>query len=318
MDLDDLRGVQAGERSTDSLQSLSDSFYRDVVDYIEGLREERSRAAERADDPFGSEEVRRLTDEIETAQEVAEAIYDRRIGKVVKRASLAAAGMPADEEGLTDEEARLFSDLVEQIESHRGSVLSAFAGEGSIETATSGEATREATRTAGEPDRSAGEPTAPVRESSPDEDRVDPEPAPEPTGGEFDASAAMGGDAAPGDRRGEEVPPTDGTAPEEPPTGDAPPSEDGQDEWEFGTETDNGREGSGTPGRDERKSSVEDAPESSDATEIGRTTVRITRDVGEIMGVDEHVYELATEDVVTLPQANAEPLLERDAASRID
>jgi DNA replication factor GINS len=49
-----------------------------------------------------------------------------------------------------------------------------------------------------------------------------------------------------------------------------------------------------------------------------RTTVRITRDVGAIFGVDEREYDLSSEDVVTLPTANAEPLLQRDAAERID
>jgi len=48
-----------------------------------------------------------------------------------------------------------------------------------------------------------------------------------------------------------------------------------------------------------------------------RTTLRITRDVGEIFGVDEREYDLASEDVVTLPTPNAEPLLDRDAAERL-
>jgi DNA replication factor GINS len=40
--------------------------------------------------------------------------------------------------------------------------------------------------------------------------------------------------------------------------------------------------------------------------------------VGEILGVDERAYDLASEDVVTLPAANAEPLVERDAAEPLD
>jgi len=36
------------------------------------------------------------------------------------------------------------------------------------------------------------------------------------------------------------------------------------------------------------------------------------------MGIDEHVYTLAEEDVVALPRANAEPLIDQDAASRIE
>jgi DNA replication factor GINS len=51
---------------------------------------------------------------------------------------------------------------------------------------------------------------------------------------------------------------------------------------------------------------------------VDRTTVRITRDVGEIFGVDERSYELTSEDVVTLPEANADPLVEKDAAEKLD
>jgi DNA replication factor GINS len=46
--------------------------------------------------------------------------------------------------------------------------------------------------------------------------------------------------------------------------------------------------------------------------------VRITSDVGEIFGVDQRAYDLTAEDVVTLPEANAGPLVERDAAERLD
>ena len=67
----------------------------------------------------------------------------------------------------------------------------------------------------------------------------------------------------------------------------------------------------------------EDASSSRDAErpgdgDGGRTTVRITRDVGAIFGVDEREYDLADEDVVSLPDANADPLIERGAAERLD
>ncbi|MFT4963229.1 MAG: DNA replication factor GINS, partial [Halobacteriales archaeon] len=49
-----------------------------------------------------------------------------------------------------------------------------------------------------------------------------------------------------------------------------------------------------------------------------RIMVRITADVGEILGVDDRAYDLEKEDVVTLPRQNAEPLLEREAAERLE
>ena len=130
MNLDRLRAVQAEEREADSLRPLPDAFYREVADYLDELRQQRAELAAASDDPFGAEDVRRLTDEIENAEEVIEAIYERRVGKLVKRASIAAAGMPGDDEGLTSEEAELFRDLVAQIEDHREAVLASFASGG--------------------------------------------------------------------------------------------------------------------------------------------------------------------------------------------
>lgn len=229
MNLDDLRAVQVDERGSASLQPLRDSFYRDVAGYIEELRAERERAAAAADDPFDSEKVRQLSDEIETIEEVIEAIYDRRMGKVVKQASLAASGMQTDETGLTDEEAELFDGLVSLIETNRRDVLATIDGD----------------------------------------DRLEPD-----------------GTAAATDEPSEE--PTD---PSE--TADADEASVEADEAEH------------------------EEAEHEEAEHEDRLTVRITQDVGEIFGVDERVYELAKEDVVSLPTANAEPLLERDAAKRL-
>jgi DNA replication factor GINS len=58
--------------------------------------------------------------------------------------------------------------------------------------------------------------------------------------------------------------------------------------------------------------STDDGPESD------RATVRITQDVGQILGIDEREYDLAEEDVVQLPEQNVEPLVQRDAAERLD
>jgi len=51
---------------------------------------------------------------------------------------------------------------------------------------------------------------------------------------------------------------------------------------------------------------------------VDRTTVRITDSVGSIFGVDEREYTLKQEDVVTLPAANAEALLSKDAAVKVE
>ncbi|MFB6220135.1 MAG: hypothetical protein ABEH90_01735, partial [Halolamina sp.] len=130
MDLDELRTVQTKERQKDSLQHLRDSFYEDVAAYIEDLKERRQEAADAAADPFSDPEVSQLTDEIETAEDVVEAVYERRVGKVVKLASFAAADMPVEEEGLTVQERDLFEDLVGRINENKDRVLDILAGKG--------------------------------------------------------------------------------------------------------------------------------------------------------------------------------------------
>ena len=281
MNLDELRSVQSKERSKDSLQHLRESFYADVGEYIGALREERERAAERATDPFDSEEVNRLTDEIKTAEEVVEAIYERRVGKVVKRASLAAADMPADEEGLTTEEQELFADLVERIESNKSTVLDVLAGEtdGSRDDGQADETDATDARLPG--DASSGADGGATASDGKTDDSEPARPSAEAEAVASDSGAVPGTDASDGDQ-----------------------GSDGNDGSAVSAES---ADGGGAVDVDDPLAGLSD-----------RTTVRITSDVGEILGVDERSYDLAEEDVVTLPAANAEPLLERDAAERLE
>jgi DNA replication factor GINS len=313
VNLDELRTVQMKERKKDSLQHLRDSFYGDVATYIEDLKAQRSRAAEQADDPFSSPEVGRLTDEIETAEEVAEAVYERRVGKVVKLASFAAADMPVDEEGMTTEERRLFDDLVGRIEQNKTSVLDTLAGKHETAIADDPQTSPDATDDPATAGDTKGRATT---------DGESPE-----SGASGMLADAMGGDQS--DGIDEATPPADPTGetsdgrpvpPEEPPA-DGAASDGGSVTADVGStpaadgaaapadEVGTGQSDGDTPAGDTG------APMEDDTD---RTTVRITRDVGAIFGVDEREYDLSTEDVVTLPAANADPLLERDAAERID
>jgi len=288
MNVEELRSVQRTERQKDSLQHLRDSFYRDVSDYIAERKAERKRMAAEADDPFSSPEVSRLTDEIETAEEVVESIYERRVGKIVKRATFAAAGMATEDEGLTSEERDLFDDLVARIERNRETVLDTLA-EGDTAPETDTDETERADPTPPSTD------PAPASDGTPELDSdSEPEPASESESGSKSTpgpapdpddllAEAMGGDTSP--------------------TDDVP-----NDSGEPAADTPNTAVPSG-------ESPTTDGGESPDTD---RTTLRITRDVGEIFGVDEREYDLASEDVVTLPTPNAEPLLNRDAAERLD
>ena len=285
MNLEDLREHRRRERQQDSLQSLSESFYGDVADYLRELKTARQEAAEQAADPYGDPEVRRLTDELQTAESVVESLYERRVGKVVKHASFAAADMPHEREGLTEEERALFDDLVARIKQNRGRVLNTLAGEGESES----EATDEAEPT--------NEPTqAPTERESESRDEQAPPDRDDPAGMLADA---MGGDgegrlsetAAPepstersDDGHAGETPPTPPEVPDEAASRGVPPD---------------AADGAGAPDPDER------------------TTVRITADVGEIYGVDDRSYNLEAEDVVDLPADNAAPLIEKEAAKRL-
>jgi DNA replication factor GINS len=309
MNLDELRSVQRTERQKDSLQHLRDSFYADVAGYIEQLKDERQRAADQADDPFSAPDVQRLTDEIETAEDIVESVYERRVGKVVKLASFAAADMPAETEGLTDEELVLFEDLVGRIQTNRRTVLDTLAGKRVEDDAAAPDAADATAPDVVERDDTTADVGVDTTQSDP-ESHVDPAPEPGPVtepdpatdANEGDAGGfladAMGGGSD--DEAGEDAtstpPERTGQTDETPPP---PPDEPAADE-------------------------APDAPAESDqridreADEPERTTVRILDDVGEILGVDERSYSLDRETVVTLPAPNAEPLIERDAAERID
>ncbi|MDY7082687.1 MAG: hypothetical protein SXQ77_09845, partial [Halobacteria archaeon] len=113
-----LREVQSKERQGDSLQELKDDFYTETAEYIRRMREKR----DNLDDPF-SDEAQRINDAVSTAQEIGEAIYERRVGKVVKLASLSANGVNVDEGGMTREEREMYEDIVGVIERNHQHVV---------------------------------------------------------------------------------------------------------------------------------------------------------------------------------------------------
>ncbi|RLM67885.1 hypothetical protein DVK05_08625 [Halorubrum sp. Atlit-8R] len=375
MNLDELRSAQAKERRKDSLQHLRDSFYDDVGAYVADLRAARDRRAEQVENPFADDDVRRLSDEVETAEEVAEALYERRVGKVVKLASFAAADMSVDEEGMTTEERRLFDDLVERITANKSEVLDVLAGESPVRegspirdessTADGASAARDA---GGSRDSTPADatPNGPATEAETPPAGTEPDPA--SAGDTAPESDSAGADALAGAMGGREAEST-ADAPPEPtegdadpaarePTGDAGTAGDGEptpvppepappgavgvdddpdgtsagdadEESTAGATTDGGAVPEGTaagspPAEAEPSADPEPAAGSEPATDTEpaggteRATVRITRDVGAIFGVDEREYELASEDVVSLPVENADPLVQRDAAERID
>ncbi|MFB6125973.1 MAG: hypothetical protein ABEJ79_01545 [Halolamina sp.] len=347
MDLEELRTVRATERQKDSLQHLRDDFYEEVADYLADLRETRDAAAEAADRPYQNGRVRRLSDEIQTAEDVAEALYERRVGKVVKTASFAAADMPVEDEGLTDHERALFDDLVERIERNKTTVLDGLAGDASLDLGDG---------TAPESEQSPPRPSesTPVTRAADAEPTADDSDAGDATDAADDLLAdAMGGDAGPpateangrADASDAGSSPDDSTTPEppRPPEPPEPGVDGGPDVVDDGHAASTPSPAEAPPRDTDRADGGEtDAPETDDAArrpvpaggasagdpeggptddredKRDRTTVRVTADVGEILGVDDRSYDLAADDVVRLPDENAEPLLARDAAERLE
>ena len=300
MNLDELQSVQSRERQTDSLQQLRASFYEDAAAFVHDLREQRDKAAEKAEDPFDSPDVNRLTDDIRTAEQTVEAIYERRVGKVVKMASLAAADMPTEQEGLTKEEQELFETMVKAIEDHQETILDVLGGDAPAGTvSTPPPEDHEAVAAA------VAEPEVPDEApSAEDEDHLDASSmmADGPTESNGD------GDTATPDTDT----PADGRQPES--TGTAEGTESSASALDA-----EGNDQRDAPSKEaDRSDETSAAAGASGAEDTERMTVRITEDVGEIFGVDEREYDLASEDVVTLPTPNAEPLLARDAAERLD
>ncbi|PSQ30038.1 hypothetical protein BRD16_08980 [Halobacteriales archaeon SW_6_65_46] len=328
MNLDELQSIQSRERQASSLQNLRPSFYQDAGEFVRELTRERDRAAERADDPFSSREVRRLSDDIETAESTVEAIYERRVGKVVKMASIAAAGMPTEDDGLTEEERGLFASLVERIEQNREHVLDGvLEGEASTlscsrdaETEPIGAETPEADSEPTETVPSANATDEPTPESSavaelgldPTPESVDETPTAPPNTPSQETDASSDGVSAAemmGD--GEE------TTPSEPATDDrTPPASTHADA--AGDATAEGTESTEPDEPASTDTAIATADDSGGSPHVERTTVRITRDVGEVFGVDERSYELSSEDVVSLPAENVEPLVKQNAAEPLE
>jgi DNA replication factor GINS len=294
MNLDELQSVRSKERRTDSLQHLRDSFYEDVRAFLNERKAERDTAAEQTADPFADPDVRQITDEIESAKEVVEAIYDRRMGKLVKHASLVAAGMDPNEEGMTTEERELFFDLVDRIQENKETVVGRIDEDGEI--ASDGLASD------GPTDATDGVNAADVMFGTEGEDTTD-------TPSETNSEGTPDGHA------------NDGTADRDskpaPPDGESEPTKTGEAEARSSEPpaTENSDAGPPAPesGPEQEDQSGQDTVEAED-----RIMVRITADVGEILGVDDRAYDLEKEDVVTLPRQNAEPLLEREAAERLE
>lgn len=311
MNLDELQSVRDRERQTDKPQQLRESFYEDVGAFVEQLRAERERAVERHDSHY-ADEVRQLTDEIETAHHLVEKLHERRTGKIVKAASLEAADLSPEVGGLTTEEQDLFETLVGDIETHRENVLTTVEGEdvtAATDEGTAREITDEGTTPAADVMGPAGTERATPDANGASEGTRPADPDAGGTGAEASNRVEMGsgrngasdGSNASADSPAE--PASRGT--EAANGGGRPPGDAGTDGERGATETGRTNGVTGTRAEAGRGEGIE------------RERVLITEDIDTFVGPDDRDYDLAADDVVTLPATNADLLVERDAARRL-
>ena len=115
MNLEDLRLIQANERRSQGLQALERDFYEGASTYINELEDSKRRA----DDA----RVAMIDNELQSARRVIDDIFKRRLGKIVKMASTRAFGLDIHPEGATQEEQKIFEQLVSSIQEGKSEIL---------------------------------------------------------------------------------------------------------------------------------------------------------------------------------------------------
>ncbi len=122
MDFEDLRLIQANERRSKGLQMLERSFYEKIGAYI-GVLEDKRRDT-------GDSNVMMADNELRNAKSVVDDIFKRRIGKVIKMATIKAFGLDIHPEGATSVELELFEQLVDLIKKDKSRMDSAISRKG--------------------------------------------------------------------------------------------------------------------------------------------------------------------------------------------
>ncbi len=115
MNLHDLRLIQVNERRSEGLQELERDFYGQVKAYIKTLEEDKNKVE--------APHSMKIDDELRSVRRVIEYIFDRRIGKIVKMASLKAGGSQESPQSVTPEELDLFEQLTDLISRSRANIL---------------------------------------------------------------------------------------------------------------------------------------------------------------------------------------------------
>lgn len=276
MEIRDIRAALQAERKQSELQDLDEDFYQDVNELLIKLHNKRDELVEQSDDPFTNEEVKRVSDKIETVQDNIESLYQRRSGKIVKKASFTAADINDEISGVTNEEEEIFQSLVTELERGQEKVFNTINPKSNEDEKDTDEITNT------QPNNSV--------ETTANESPPQPEEALLNTDTESGEKSESNNDTS----ENESVKKDSWKAENKP--------DEESDELNSNT--------------DKKGESIEDFGDD-ETVDIERITVRIKDDIGEILGVDNREYSLNKQDVVTLPETNAETLISNDAAKKL-
>jgi len=103
MNLDDLKVIRSNERSSRKLTQLKPDFYLDVKAYLNSLRASKDQ---------------KKKDELDNALKLIGAIYDKRVAKIIRLASLNPKGH-AEDVPLTEEELKIYSGIYQIFTKYR-------------------------------------------------------------------------------------------------------------------------------------------------------------------------------------------------------
>lgn len=107
MNLDDLKVIRSNERSSRKLTQLKPGFYVDVKAYLNSLRASKDQ---------------KKKDELDNALNVIGAIYDKRVAKIIRLASLNPKGH-AEDVPLTEEELKIYNGIYQIFTQYRDLML---------------------------------------------------------------------------------------------------------------------------------------------------------------------------------------------------
>lgn len=292
--LNEIKAVTRTEKQKSGLQELADDFYDRIETRLSELYEKRDAKIDEVDNPFQCTEIQQTVQRIESIENEVESLHRLRSAKILDKAGFVAAGMGEKPTGATPAEEEMFEELVTDLTRGRQNVINAIDPENSASGLAAQQSDTNPSESLSESSQ-GGSDSGGVSASEPAINIDDSEFAERNSDDANSGVTASSADAS-----------TDDT---EPVQGDREPEQTRVSDVDNRVKRDDVaviEEESGEKGNPSRENDVE------------RVTVKMKKSVGEILGVDDREYQLEENDVVTLPEQNASPLIDKEVAEQIE